>query len=136
MNPIGVVAAVTAFFSVWFGHVAVRKIEFHSPNIGIPTAVFLVLGLLVEFLSLSVMSRPLSTALGILGITLLIDAQQLTLQQKRVARGHAPANPRNPRHIKILAESPSATTQDLLKRDPTGQTAPVKETNSPLSNFP
>jgi len=120
MNFIGVIAALATFFSVWFGHVAVRKIEFVSPTIWIPTTIFAALGLIVEFLSLSTASRPLSTAFGILGITLLFDALELTRQQRRIRKGHAPVNPNNPRHAKILAEHPSATTIDWLKREPTG----------------
>ena len=121
INSIGLIAALTAFFSIWFGHVAVRKIEFISPTIWLPTIIFAALGLLAEFLSLSTFHRPLSTPLGILGITLLFDALEFTRQQRRVKKGHAPANPDNPRHVKILAAHPSATTLDLLKREPTGR---------------
>lgn len=120
MNFIGVVAALTAFFSIWFGHVAVRKIEFVSRTIGIPTMIFAALGLFTEYFSLSTVNRPLSTAFGILGITLLFDALEFTRQQNRIKKGHAPANPNNPRHTKILAEHSSATTIDLLKREPAG----------------
>jgi hypothetical protein len=115
-----VVAALTAFFSIWFGHVAVRKIEFISPTIWLPTIIFAALGLLVEYLSLSTINRPLSTTLGILGITLLWDAIELSRQQRRIVKGHAPANPNNPRHAKILREYSAATTKDLLKREPLG----------------
>jgi hypothetical protein len=122
MNFIGVVAALTALLSVWFGHVAVRKIEFLSPTIWIPSTVFVILGVTAELFSLSTVHRPPSTALGILGITLLFDAFELTRQQKRVQKGHAPANPANPRHAKFLADDIlHATTRDLLKREPTGQ---------------
>ncbi len=128
MNFIGVVAALTAFFSVWFGHVAVRKIEFVSPSIWIPSTIFAILGLVAEILSLSTVHRPLSTVLGILGITLLFDAFELARQQKRVRKGHAPANPNNPRHAKFLANpSLHATTLDLLKRDPIGQPIHVEQ---------
>ncbi len=120
MNFIGVVAALTAFFSIWFGHVAVRKIEFISPTIWIPTVIFAVFGLLTEYLSLITDHRLLNIALGILGITLLFDALEFTRQQNRVKKGHAPANPKNPRHAKIMAEYPSAMTTDLLKREPVG----------------
>ena len=136
---LGLVAALTAFFSIWFGHVAVRKVEFNSATIWLPTIVFAALGLIVEILSLTtlapdahlswrtvpgsagVVNRPWSVVLGILGITLLFDALQFTTQQDRVKKGHAPANPNNPRHIKILAEHSSATTLDLLKREPNGR---------------
>lgn len=133
MNPIGLVAAITAFFSIWFGHVAVRKIEFISPTIWIPTTIFVALGLFVEFLSLSTVNRLWSVALGILGITLLFDALELTRQQKRVKKGHAPANPNNRCHAKILAEYPTATTLDLLKREPIGTSG--TEAHSLISNL-
>jgi hypothetical protein len=121
MNFIGVVAALTAFLSVWFGHVAVRKVEYISPTIWIPSTVFAILGLTAEVFSLSTVNRPLSTVFGILGITLLFDAFELIRQQNRVKKGHAPANPANPRHAKILVQYSSAITLDLLKRDPTGK---------------
>ena len=46
-------------------------------------------------------------ATGILGVTLLWDSFEFWRQQKRVIKGHAPANPDNPRHARILAENPS-----------------------------
>jgi hypothetical protein len=118
INTLGLVAAVTAFLSIWFGHVAVRKIEFVSPTIWLPTVIFAVLGLLTEYWSLITDHWSLKTVLGILGITLLWDAFEIYRQQNRVKHGHAPANPNNPRHAKILAEYPSATTKDPLKREP------------------
>ena len=120
INTLGPTAALTAFFSIWFGHVAVRKLEFISPTIWLPSTIFAALGLGAELLSLSTFHRPLSIVFGILGITLLFDALEFTRQQRRIKKGHAPANPNNPRHAKILAEHSSATTLDLLKREPTG----------------
>jgi len=115
LNYIGIIAAVTAFLGIWLGHITVRKTEFVSPTIWLPTIIFAGLGITFEFFSLSTVHTPLSTALGILGITLLWDAFEFTRQQRRIRKGHAPANPRNPRHVKIMAEYPSATTVDLLK---------------------
>jgi uncharacterized protein DUF4491 len=135
MNFLGLVAALAAFFSIWFGHVAVRQVEFNSPTIWIPTTIFATMGLIVEFFSLSAVNRPLSTALGILGITLLFDALEFTRQQNRVKKGHAPASPSNPRHIKILAGYSSATTLDLLKRDPLGRVISTDEANQLISNL-
>jgi hypothetical protein len=120
MNWIGLVAALATFFSIWFGHVAVRKIEFISATIWVPATTFAGFGLIAELLSLSTGNHPLSTAFGILGITLLFDALEFIRQQNRIKRGHAPANPKNARHAKILNEHPAATMQDLLKRDPAG----------------
>ena len=125
MNFIGVVAALATFLSIWFGHVAVRRIEFVSQRLWIPSALFVAFGVVVELVSLSISNNPWSIALGIFGMTLLIDALQIPLQQKRVIRGHAPANPQNPRHARILAAYPSATTLDLLKRDPNEQSQTI-----------
>ena len=121
INILGFIAALTAFFSIWFGHVAVRKIEFLSPTIWMPSVMFAAVGLLTEYLSLITNNQLLSTALGILGITLLFDTLEFTRQQRRIIKGHAPANPNNSRHARILAEHPSATTLDLLKREPAGR---------------
>ena len=120
MNTLGLTAAVTAFVSIWLGHVAVRKIEFASPTIGIPATVFILLGLFTEYWSLTTANRQLSTALGILGITLLWGAFEFIRQQNRIRKGHAPANPHNPRHAAILADPNfHATIEDLLNREPT-----------------
>ena len=120
INFLGPVAALTAFLSIWFGHVAVRKIEFSSRTIWLPAAAFTVAGLAIELFSLKTSNFLLSTAFGILGITLLFDAFEFMRQQKRIIKGHAPANPDNPRHAKIIREYTSATTLDVLKREPTG----------------
>jgi hypothetical protein len=135
MNVIGPVAALTAFFSIWFGHVAVRKVESSSATIWIPSTIFALLGLVVEYLSLLSSNRALSAACGILGITLLWDAIELWRQQRRIMKGHAPANPHNPRHAKILAEFPTATTHDLLKRDPQGHPITAEEVTQLVSNL-
>jgi hypothetical protein len=121
MNPLGLVAALAAFSGIWFGHVAVRRIESISPTIWLPTTLFVIVGTALEWFSLSTSNVLLSTAFGILGFTFLWDALEFTRQQNRVKKGHAPANPRNPRHARLLREYPSATTLDLLKRDPLGK---------------
>lgn len=127
INLLGPVAALTAFLSIWFGHVAVRKIEFNSRTIWLPAVVFAIVGIVVDWFSLLTSNFLLSTALGILGITLLFDTFEFMRQQKRIIKGHAPANPDNPRHAKILREYASATTLDLLKREPTGMPSGVME---------
>ena len=53
-------------------------------------------------------------------MTCLWDAYEFFRQQKRIMKGHAPANRSNPRHARILEEYPPATPIDLLGRDPTG----------------
>jgi hypothetical protein len=118
LNPLGITAALATFLGVWFGHMAVRKIEFISPTIWLPTLIFAAVGLTLEYWSLITDNLLFSVAFGILGITVLFDAFEFTRQQKRVKSGHASANPHNPRHAKILAEYPAATTADLLKHAP------------------
>lgn len=128
LNYIGLIAAASTFAGVWFGHVAVRKIESVSPTIWLPTIVFAMVGIAFEWLSLSTSSLQLATACGIFGFTFLWDALEFTRQQNRIKKGHAPANPDNPRHARVMREHPSATTLDLLKRDPIGK--PVSHTEA------
>jgi hypothetical protein len=128
LNTIGFVAATSTFLGVWFGHVAVRRIESISRTIWMPTTLFTMAGLALEIFSLSTSSLLLSTASGILGFTFLWDALEFTRQQNRIKKGHAPANPDNPRHARLMRDFPSATTLDLLKRDPVGK--PVTPTEA------
>ena len=121
LNFIGLVAAASTFFGVWFGHVAVRKIESISRTIWLPTTMFAIAGIALEWYSLITSNFLLSTALGILGITFLWDALEFTRQQNRIKKGHAPANPDNPRHARLLREHMTSTTLDLLKREPVGK---------------
>jgi len=127
INLLGPIAAFTAFFSIWFGHVAVRKFEAIAPVLWIPSTIFAILGIFCELFSLRASSLEVATVLGILGITLLFDAFELVRQQKRIMKGHAPANPDNPRHAKILREYLSATTLDWLKREPIGSPITIPE---------
>jgi hypothetical protein len=121
LNPIGLVAAASTFLSTWFGHVAVRKIESLSPTIWLPTTVFAMVGITFEWFSLIASNLFLSTSCGILGFTFLWDAFEFTRQQNRIKKGHAPANPNNPRHMRLMREHASVTTIDFLKRDPVGK---------------
>lgn len=118
---IGLVSAVSAFLGIWFGHVAVRKIEYISPNVFLPSLAALLLGLGLEMGALLSENDHISALLGILGITLLWDSLEFWRQQKRVRTGHATANPKNPRHARLLAEGNSATTIDWLNRNPSGR---------------
>jgi hypothetical protein len=122
MNWIGLAAAAATFFGVWLGHVSVRKIERDVERVWIPAALALILGLGLETASLLTDSLIVSAICGILGVTLLWDSLELLVRQpNRIKHGHAPANPNNPRHARILATHPSATTIDWLDRDPRGR---------------
>ena len=128
MNTIGLVAALAAFLGIWSGHVAVRKIEFVSPTVWLPVLSFALAGILLEWFSLATSNLQLSTFFGILGITVLWDALEFPRQQRRVHKGHAPANPNNPRHAAMLAAPAShATPLDLLKREPLGRPLDLEE---------
>ena len=120
INLVGIAAAFATFIGVWIGHVAVRKIERETIRLWIPICVALALGTGLGILSLLTSSLILSAASGILAVTFLWDALEFLRQQNRIKHGHAPANPKNPRHARILAEYPEATTFDWLDRDPRG----------------
>lgn len=120
INFIGLAAALATFFGVWLGHVSVRKIERETVKLWKPALIAIALGTGFEIAALLTSSLVFSAMSSILGVTLLWDALEFFRQQKRIKKGHAPANPNNPRHAKILAEYPDATTIDWLDRDPRG----------------
>lgn len=121
MNTIGFIAGLATFAGIWLGHVAVRRIEFVSRTIWLPSLAFAILGVVFEWFSLLAIDPHLSIVFGILGIIFLWDAFEFTRQQRRVIKGHTPTNPANPRHAKIQIEHISATPLDLVKRDPVGR---------------
>ncbi len=120
MNWVGPVAALATFLGIWLGHVAVREIEYRSPTLWLPASIALMLGAATSVAALMSDRRIVSAIWGIIGITLLWDALEFLRQHRRVIKGHAPANPANPRHARILDESPAATARDLLDREPVG----------------
>jgi hypothetical protein len=134
LNTIGLFAAGSTFLGVWFGHVAVRKIEAISPTIWLPATIFFLASVMFEWVSLSTSDMGISTACGILGITLLWDALEFTRQQNRVKKGHAPANPKNPRHVRLMHNYPSVTTLDVLKREPIGKAVSRSEAIHLITN--
>jgi len=127
LNFVGLAAALATFLGIWSGHVAVRKVEAIAPRLWVPIVVTLILGLSFECWSLVTDHRLPATVTGILGVTLLWDSFELSRQQNRIKKGHAPANPNNPRHARILADFSSATTLDLLNRDPLGRPVCAEE---------
>ncbi len=120
LNWIGLITALSTFLGIWLGHSVVRKVEFLSPTVWLPSLLALSLGLTLEAAALMSKSVNLSAALGIVGITLLWDALEFWRQHRRVEKGLAPANPTNPRHARILATGGSVTTIDWFNREPQG----------------
>ena len=121
INLIGPAAALATFLGVWLGHVSVRKIERETVYLWKPTVIAILLSAGFGTASFLTTSLPLSAICGILSVTLFWDALEIAVRQpKRIKHGHAPANPKNPRHARILAEHHEATTIDWLDRDPRG----------------
>lgn len=124
LNDIGIITGVSLFLGIWLGHVSVRKIEFYFANIQLPAGLFFLIGCGLEWLSMVGKILEWNVILGVFGMTFIWDAVELFRQQKRVQRGHAPANPSNPRHERILKQYKDATTidpihPDLLRKLPT-----------------
>ena len=120
LNTIGLVSAIASFLSIWWGHVAVRKIEAKTVTLWLPMTAAFTLGMISEFIAAWTENIQLSAAFGIMGVVFLWDTFEFYRQQKRIKKGHAPANPDNPRHARILENYPAATILDLLNRDPRG----------------
>lgn len=133
MNSIGVLAALTTILSIWFGHVMVRKLDARLSKVIPAILMCIMLGLVFIFSSFFLENNSISAIFGIIGITFLWDAFEFKRQQKRVIKGHAPANPKNTRHLRILAEYKTATTLDLLDREPRGQFYSQGELNAILN---
>lgn len=118
-NWLGVVAAIATFVSVWLGHVSVRAVEYRAASLTPPTLVYLTLSAAAYLGSALSANLLVSAALGIAATTLWFDALELRRQYKRVIKGHAPANPHNPRHAPHVAAG-HATTTNWLDRAPGG----------------
>jgi len=121
VNMVGLAATLATFLGIWVGHVSVRKVESIATVLWVPSLIYALLGAACEVAAVLSAHPALSAALGILGITFLFDAFEMVRQQRRIFHGHAPAHPENPRHARILREHSTATTLDMLKREPVGR---------------
>lgn len=120
--------ALATFLGIWWGHVGVRWLERSSARIGPPALALAAAGVGLNLYALFSPSLTVAGVCSIIGITLLWDAYELYRQERRIRKGHAPANPANPRHAAMLAAGGRATTSDLLDREPTGR--PVRAPHS------
>jgi len=117
METAGLAAAAATFGGVWFGHVAVRRIEYAAPGLVAPMLLFGMLGLFSEGLALASPAFPVSALFGILGATFLYDVVEFRRQERRVLEGRAKANPLNPRHRAAIVAG-KATLVDPLEGEP------------------
>ncbi len=132
MNVIGIIVATTTILSIWFGHVLVRKLEARVNRLLPAILICVGLGITFGFGAWISFHNSISAVSGIIGVTFLWDALEFVRQEKRVKIGHAPANPHNPRHAHILEQYPSATTIDILDREPRGYPYTQSEIDSIL----
>ena len=90
----GPVLALTTVATIAAGHELVRKVNFHLGTW--PAIPLFLAGAGILAASLFVSSDLLSGALGIVGLTTLIDGNEVLRQEKRILKGHAPENPKRP----------------------------------------
>ncbi len=121
INTTGLAATLATFLGIWVGHVSVRKAESIATTVWVPAVIYAVLSVASIVGAVRSPQPAVQAALGPLGFTLAFDVFEMFRQQRRVAKGHAPANPNNPRHARIMKEHATATTVDLLKREPIGR---------------
>lgn len=125
MQLAGFWMALATFLGIWWGHVGVRLLERSLTRVEPAAALLAAIGLGLNSYALFAPSLTIAGVCSIIGITLVWDAYELFRQQKRVQKGHAPANPKNPRHAAYLAAGGHATTVDLLDREPMGVPAHI-----------
>lgn len=121
MNTIGMVCALATFLNIWMGHVFVRWAEQRFNNIFTPVALCICAGL--GFITGALLSHgmTISAVLGITGLVFLWDGFEFMRQEKRVIKGHAPANPANPRHQRLLRQHAMASPVHWLALQPIGR---------------
>ena len=117
METAGLAAAAATFGSVWFGHVAVRFLEYRAAKLWPSRLLFGAAGAACIAASFLCSCPNGSIEFGILGVVFLYDIVELGRQQRRVSEGRAKANPANPRHRGAF-ESGRALTEDLFAREP------------------
>jgi hypothetical protein len=88
----GLLLSLTTVATIGFGHVMVRKVNYHFGTKPVP--IVAAIGIAVLMSSMFASTTLVSGALGIVGITTLWDAIEFVRQEKRVLRGHAPRNPK------------------------------------------
>ena len=92
INVTGLLVGFVTFFLIGIFHVIVIKAEYYFSKAVWP--LFLAAGILLLAGSLFVGNNTVSTLAAILGITCLWSIKELFQQEKRVAKGWFPKNPK------------------------------------------
>lgn len=95
MNLQGILTAGICFLCIGLFHPVVIKVEYYCSARCWP--VFLLAGIGFLFLSMQVKQELLSILCGVIGCSCLWSILELKEQEKRVARGWFPKNPRRGR---------------------------------------
>lgn len=117
LETAGLAAAAATFASVWFGHVAVRFVEYRWARLCPARLGFATAGIACLGASLACSCPNGSIELGIVGLVFLYDILELSRQERRVREGRAMANRANPRHAAVFASGKALET-DLFEKDP------------------
>ena len=94
MQWAGPIFAATTIVTIAAGHHLVRKLNYHFGKW--PALPLFVLGGGVFCASFAVSNDILSGVLGIVGLTTVVDGLEVIKQEKRIAKGYAPMNPKRP----------------------------------------
>lgn len=114
MNFHGIIFGILTFLGIWSGHVLVRKLEYRLPDIQWISIFLGLAGAACLYFSTRIPSFLTSGILALAGMLLIVDGVECRHQEKRVIIGHAPANPNNPRHQRILATYDTAVRASPL----------------------
>jgi hypothetical protein len=90
----GPIFAITTVVTIAVGHHLVRALNYHLGTT--PAIPLFILGTLIFGASFLMESDIGSGVLGIVGLTTVVDGIEILKQEKRIARGHAPMNPKRP----------------------------------------
>jgi len=91
MNFQGLIIGIAAFAIIGIFHPIVIKTEYYVGKKAWP--IFLITGLLLIVLSVTIESITVSAIVGITGFTLLWSIHEIIEQEERVKKGWFPSNP-------------------------------------------
>ena len=116
MHFYGLIIAAVCFFMIGICHPIVIKAEYHFGKGCWP--VFLVLGLILIFISIRCTNLLLSIIIGMAGGCSLWSIKELYEQEQRVARGWFP---QNPKRKAVSADNADKKEADSEAKSPFGR---------------